>query len=84
MQDSQLAEDLARRLGALLPAQLGEARISLQARFQAELRLGLRQQGQVTREEFELQRALLLRTRARLEALELELALARRMEAPSA
>jgi len=43
MQDSQLAEDLARRLGALLPAQLGEARISLQARFQAELRLGLRQ-----------------------------------------
>ncbi len=82
MQDSQLAEDLARRLGALLPEPLGEARAVLQARFQAELRLGLRRLGQVTREEFELQRALLLRTRARLEAL--ELALARRMEEPPA
>ncbi|HPA01473.1 MAG TPA: accessory factor UbiK family protein [Chiayiivirga sp.] len=75
MESRQLADELAHRLGALLPESLGEARAALEERFRSELRAALRSLDPVSREEFELQRALLLRTRARLEALEYALAL---------
>ncbi len=75
MESRQLADELAYRLGALLPDTLGEARAALEDRFRSELRAALRSLDPVSREEFELQRALLLRTRARLESLEYALAL---------
>ena len=75
MVNLQLADDLAQRLGALLPPALADARGDLEKRFRAALQQGLQRLDVVTREEFEMQRALLLRTRARLEALEYAIAM---------
>ena len=70
MVNLQLADDLAQRLGALLPPSLADARGDLEKTFRAALQVGLQRLELVTREEFEVQRALLVRTRARLEALD--------------
>ena len=66
----QLVDDLARRLGALLPPGMAEARADLEKNFRAALQSGLQRLDLVTREEFEVQRAVLLRTREKLDALE--------------
>ena len=63
-------DDLARRLGGLLPPSLREGREELQENFKSVLQAGLVRLDLVTREEFEVQRAVLLRTREKLEALE--------------
>lgn len=63
-------DDLARRMAALVPAEVSEAREDLARNFRALLQSGLRKLDLVTREEFEVQRAVLLRTREKLEALE--------------
>lgn len=68
-------DDLARRLSNLVPpgmrGQSGEElRDELQQNFRAVLQGGLARLDLVTREEFEVQRAVLLRTREKLEALE--------------
>ncbi len=63
-------DDLARRLSALVPPGLRESREELQAGFRGVLQAGLSRLDLVTREEFEVQRAVLLRTREKLEALE--------------
>lgn len=68
--DLRTLEDLSQRLGALLPPSLGEAREDLQKNFRAALQAGLQRLDLVTREEFDVQRAVLLRTREKLEALE--------------
>ncbi len=70
----QLVDDLARRLGGLLPPGLSEARADLEQNFRAALQAGLQRLDLVTREEFEVQRAVLARTREKLEALERALA----------
>ena len=70
MVNLQFVDDLARRLGALLPPGLSEARTDLEQNFRAALQAGLQRLDLVTREEFEVQRAVLLRTREKLEALE--------------
>lgn len=70
MMNLQLIDDLARRLSALLPAGMSEARTDLERNFRAALQAGLQRLDLVTREEFEVQRAVLLRTREKLEALE--------------
>ncbi|MCX7557116.1 accessory factor UbiK family protein [Xanthomonadaceae bacterium JHOS43] len=69
-----LVDDLARRLGALLPPGLADARADLEQNFRAALQAGLQRLDLVTREEFEVQRAVLLRTREKLDALERALA----------
>ena len=74
MVNLQLIDDLARRLGALLPPGLSEARSDLEQNFRAALQAGLQRLDLVTREEFEVQRAVLLRTREKLAALERQLA----------
>jgi len=74
MVNLQLIDDLARRLGALLPPGLSEARSDLEQNFRAALQAGLQRLDLVTREEFEVQRAVLLRTREKLDALERQLA----------
>ena len=70
MIDLNHLDDLARRLSALVPPGLREGRDELQQNFKAVLQTGLARLDLVTREEFEVQRAVLLRTREKLEELQ--------------
>ena len=70
MIDLATIDDLARRLSGLVPPGLREGRDELQQNFKAVLQAGLSRLDLVTREEFEVQRAVLRQTRAKLEALE--------------
>jgi hypothetical protein len=67
-------DDLARRLASLLPADLKDAREDLTQNFRSVLQGGLQHLDLVTREEFEVQREILRRTRDKLERLESRLA----------
>jgi len=70
MIDLNHIDDLARRLSGLVPPGLRESREELQENFKAVLQSGLARLDLVTREEFEVQRAVLLRTREKLEQLQ--------------
>ena len=70
MIDLNHIDDLARRLSAMVPPGLREGRDELQQNFKSVLQTGLSRLDLVTREEFEVQRAVLLRTREKLEALQ--------------
>ena len=72
MIDLAQLDDLARRLSGLVPPGLREGREELQQNFKSVLQSGLARLDLVTREEFDVQRAVLLRTREKLEALERE------------
>ena len=74
MIDLATIDDLARRLSGLVPPGLREGRDELQQNFKAVLQAGLSRLDLVTREEFEVQRAVLRQTRARVEALQRTLA----------
>ena len=63
-------DELARRLSSLVPNGLREGREELQQNFKSVLQTGLGKLDLVTREEFDVQRAVLLRTREQLEALQ--------------
>lgn len=67
-------DDLARRLSSLVPPGLRESREEMQQNFKAVLQTGLARLDLVTREEFEVQRAVLLRTRDKLEQLQRQVA----------
>jgi len=67
-------DEVARRLAELVPADARAARDDLVANFRDALRSGLRRLDLVTREEFDAQRGVLLRTRETVEALEARLA----------
>jgi BMFP domain-containing protein YqiC len=67
-------DDLAHRLAELVPAQAGEMRDDLAANFKDALRASLRKLDLVTREEFDVQRSVLLRTRELVESLERRIA----------
>ncbi len=75
MIDLDKLDELARRLSSLVPpAMRGAAseglREELQQNFKAVLQGGLAKLDLVTREEFEVQRAVLLRTRQKLDELQ--------------
>ena len=70
MIDFEKLDELARRLSSLVPPGLRDGREELQENFKAVLQSGLAKLDLVTREEFEVQRAVLLRTREKLEALQ--------------
>ncbi|MHC5147458.1 ubiquinone biosynthesis accessory factor UbiK [Stenotrophomonas rhizophila] len=70
MIDLNHLDDLARRLSDMVPPGLRQSREELQATFKTALQAGLGKLDLVTREEFDVQRAVLLRTRQKLEALE--------------
>ena len=70
MIDLNHIDDLARRLSDLVPPGLRESKEELQQTFKGALQSGLSRLELVTREEFDVQRAVLLRTREKLEALE--------------
>ena len=74
MVNVQSIDDLARRLAALVPPGLKEAREDLTANFRSALQSGLRELDLVTREEFDVQRCVLLRTREKIEELEVQVA----------
>lgn len=69
MIDLSQIDDLARRLSGLVPPALREGREEMQDNFKAALQAGLAKLDLVTREEFDVQRAVLARTRAQLEEL---------------
>jgi BMFP domain-containing protein YqiC len=70
MIDLNHIDDLARRLSDLVPPGLRESGEELQASFRTALQAGLAKLDLVTREEFDVQRAVLLRSREKLETLE--------------
>ena len=70
MIDLAQLDELARRLSSLVPPGLREGREELQQNFKSVLQAGLGKLDLVTREEFDVQRAVLLRTREKLEKLE--------------
>ncbi|QWP77959.1 accessory factor UbiK family protein [Lysobacter sp. K5869] len=70
MIDLNYIDDLARRLSTLVPSGVREGREEMQQNFKSVLQTGLSKLDLVTREEFEVQRAVLLRTREKLEELQ--------------
>ncbi|HEY0232431.1 MAG TPA: accessory factor UbiK family protein [Dokdonella sp.] len=66
----QSIDELARRLAALVPPGLQQAREDMTATFRSALQSGLRDLDLVSREEFDVQRCVLLRTREKIEELE--------------
>ena len=63
-------QDLARKLADAVPEGLESVRSDLEKNFRSVLQSGLDKLDLVTREEFEVQEAVLQRTREKLEALE--------------
>lgn len=63
-------EDLASKLADAVPEGLRSMRRDLEENFRSVLQTGLGKLDLVTREEFEVQEAVLARTREKLEALE--------------
>lgn len=74
MLDLRGLDDLAQRLTALLPPGAGPASDDLRKALRTTLEAGIVRLDLVTREEFDVQRAVLLKTREKLEALERQLA----------
>ena len=70
MIDLNHIDDLARRLSQLVPPGLRASQEELQQTFKSALQAGLAKLDLVTREEFDVQQAVLLRTREKLETLE--------------
>jgi len=70
MIDFDKLDELARRLSNLVPPSLRDSREELQENFKSVLQSGLAKLDLVTREEFEVQRAVLLRTREKLDELQ--------------
>jgi BMFP domain-containing protein YqiC len=77
--DTRLIDDLARRLAGTVPESVSALRRDLEQNFKGVLRGGLAKFDLVTREEFDVQAAVLKRTREKLAALEKRLAA---LEAP--
>jgi hypothetical protein len=72
--DPRLIDDLARRLAGSVPEGMVALRRDLEQNFKAVLQSGLARFDLVTREEFDVQAAVLKRTREKLAALEERLA----------
>ena len=70
MIDPRQLEDLASRLGAVIPPGLRGMKRELEDNFRAVLRANLEKWDLVSRERFDIQAELLARTQARLSALE--------------
>lgn len=74
MIDPKLLDELAQRLAGNLPAGLQLLQEDLRRNLRAGLEAGLSHLDLVTREEFDVQAAVLARTRNKLEALERQVA----------
>jgi len=74
MLEPKTLDDLARRLAESMPEGVKVLREDLSRGFRSTLEAGLGRLDLVTREEFDVQAAVLARTRAKLEALALRVA----------
>ena len=70
MLDPKLLDDLSRRISEGMPQGLASLQADFERNLRAALEAALRQLDLVTREEFDIQLAVLARTREKLEALE--------------
>ena len=70
MQNSNQLDDLAKKLAGFMPTSLQGLQTDIEKNMRSGLESGLRKMNLVTREEFDTQTAVLLRTREKLEALE--------------
>lgn len=72
MLDPKKIEEMARQIGSVIPPKFREVADDVEAKVKAVLQAKLSQLDFVSREEFDVQRQVLLRTREKLEALELQ------------
>lgn len=68
--DFQTLDEITRRLAAAVPTELKSARAEIEAQFRTILEATFNKMDLVTREEFEIQKKVLARTREKLEAIE--------------
>ena len=68
--DFQTIDEITRRLAAAVPAEFKTARAELETQFRAILEATFNRMDLVTREEFEIQKKVLARTREKLDQLE--------------
>ena len=71
--NNESIENIARKLAEAVPEGLRSVRDDLESNFRSVLRASLAKLDLVTREEFEVQEAVLAKTRQKLEALEARL-----------
>jgi len=71
--DKNIINELAGKLADAVPGDLNELRTDIESNFRTLLQNGLGKLDLVTREEFDVQRKVLERTRAKLDRLETEL-----------
>lgn len=69
MFDTKFINDMAKRLSESLPADLTKAKKEVEKNFRAVLKSMLMKMDLVTREEFDLQKNVLLKTRTKLNTL---------------
>jgi BMFP domain-containing protein YqiC len=81
--DPRFIDDLARRLSAAVPPSVAALRRDLEENFKAVLQSALTRLDLVSRQEFDVQSGVLLRTREKLEALEARLAQLESARAPA-
>ncbi len=74
MFDPKTIDDIANRLAGAVPAGLNNLKEDMEKNFHAILQTALGKLDLVTREEFEVQKGVLAKTRAKLEALEKQVA----------
>lgn len=74
MFDTTALNDLAKRLADAMPADLNALKGDLEKNFQAVLQASLARMNLVSREEFDVQSAVLARTRGLIEGLEARVA----------
>ncbi len=74
MMDTGKLDELARKLFDALPGSVRDLRADVEKNFRSALHSGFAKMDLVTREEFEVQAAVLARTRAKLESLEKQVA----------
>lgn len=70
MLDPKLFDDLSRKVAEGMPRSLSGLQADFERNVRSSLEAALSRLNLVTREEFEIQQAVLLRTREKLEALE--------------
>ncbi len=74
MENKNTFDDLAKKITGLLPGNIHQIQQDLEANIKALLQSSLSKMNLVTREEFDVQSALLSRTREKLDQLEKQLA----------
>ena len=74
MENKNSFDDLAKKITGLLPGNIQQIQQDLEANIKALLQSSLSKMNLVSREEFDVQSALLARTREKLEQLEKQLA----------